>query len=106
MLTAVAERVGGGQVVTGVGQFMQQGHGQQSGFLPWLQADTDRFGAAVQVGAEQADGTGGSHRQIAETIEQLDGGIICQALSNPGGHPLPHLKLYRKTQYAVICFKI
>jgi hypothetical protein len=27
MRTAVTERIGGGQVVTGMSQFMQQGHG-------------------------------------------------------------------------------
>ena len=102
MCTAVTARVGGGQVVTGMGQFVQQGHGQQSGFLTWLQTDADWFGAVVQVGAEQADGMRSTHRQDAETFEQLAGGITSQALPNPGGNPLPDFKLYRHTAYGTI----
>ena len=97
MRTAVTVRVGGGQVVTGMRQFVQQGHGQQSGFLTWLQTDAVRFGAVVQVGAEQADGMRRTHRQEAETIEQLAGGITRLALPNPGGDSLPDLKFHRQT---------
>jgi hypothetical protein len=67
-----------------------------------LQADADRFGATVQVGAEQANGMGGTHRQMAETSEQPDGGITRQALPDPGGNPLPELKFYRHTAYGTI----
>jgi hypothetical protein len=85
-----------------MGQFVQQGHGQQSGFLTWLQTDADWFGAVVQVGAEQADGMRSIHRQDAETIEQLAGGITRQALPNSGGNPLPDLKFHRQTVYGTI----
>jgi hypothetical protein len=72
----------------------------------WLQTDADRFGTMVQVGAEQADGMRSTHRQDAETIEQLAGGITRQALPNPGSNPLPDLKFYRQTVYRTIWFKI
>jgi len=102
MRTAVTKGIGGGQVVTGVGHFVKQRHDQQSGFLTRLQADADRFGTTVQVDAEQADGMGGTYRQMAETSEQPAGGITRQTLPNPGGNPLPDFKLYRHTAYGTI----
>jgi hypothetical protein len=75
---------------------VQQRHGQQRGFLMRLQTDGDRLGTTVQVDAEQADGMGGSYRQLAESLEQFAGGIIRQALSNRASYLLPNLESYRK----------
>ena len=60
-----------GQVVTGVGQFVQQGDTQQSGFLARLQANTDRFRPAVYIGAEQTDCMARPHRQAPHPVYQV-----------------------------------
>lgn len=52
MGTAMPARIRCGQVIAGVGQFMQQGNPQQFDFLTHLQTDAQRVGPAVGIASQ------------------------------------------------------
>jgi hypothetical protein len=93
MGAAMPARVGGGEMVAGMGQFVQQGNLQQFDFLAHLQTDAERFGAAVEIAAKQANSMTRANREAAEPIDQEPGRPVLQLRTDPAHKGLPDLEV-------------